>query len=313
MIDYNLGLLNPYDLESSFFCLDRQDPTAGFSYDSANVCGHTFPPNLAAIASQESGEQDTDSLSLRLCLGSHFARYLRHQLEEQKGYTSTVGISTNKILSKLVGSVNKPKGQTTLVPPYVPSKQGISHVCLFLDDHDIGQLPGVGFKIAQKLRQHVLKRSLAFDAGLVYVGTKENVKVRDVRLIEGIGPRVLESVLHGPGIPKDLPTRVWGLMNGVDHADVAKGREVPQQISIVSLPRTSAVEKPEPATGRQLHQTRRVARSRKRNANAGNELDQENADRPSGFQGRHSHPRRRAIRPSDPADKRRIFPVDSLR
>ena len=228
MVDYNIALLNPNDLGSSFFCLDRQDPTSGFAYDAQTAFGPTFPTEHP-----DNFDEDT-SLLERLRLGSHLARHLRHQLEEQKGYTSTVGISTNKLLSKLVGNVNKPKGQTTLLPPYVVVEPGLSNVHLFLDDHDIGQIPGIGFKIAQKIRQHLLQRTPAFDAGLVYGGTKENVKVRDVRLMDGMGPQRLEQILNAPGTPRDLPRRIWGLVNGVDHAEVGKGREVPQQISIVS-------------------------------------------------------------------------------
>ncbi|KAL8797224.1 MAG: hypothetical protein Q9195_000691 [Heterodermia aff. obscurata] len=161
-----------------------------------------------------------EKLYLRLLLGSHVARFLRHQLEEHKSYTCTVGVSTTKLMSKLVGNLNKPKGQTTLVPPYEWSLDaGESNVTRFLDAHDIGKVPGIGFKIAQKIRQYVLDRPAAFHAGHVYGTTKEQVSVKDVRLCPGMEAEVLERLLVGPGTPKDLGTKIWGLINGIDSTE----------------------------------------------------------------------------------------------
>ena len=66
----------------------------------------------------------------------------------------------------------------------------------------------------------------------MYGGTKERVKVKDVRLFPSMGPQLLGKILDGPGVPKGIGDRVWGLINGVDDAEVAKAKEVPQQISI---------------------------------------------------------------------------------
>ena len=230
MIEYNQALLSQNDLTASFFHLRRADPTVGFPCDARTISGGVFPAKTSCKDVHDSA--DSKDLLERLCLGSHLAQHLRHLLEEHNGYTSTVGISTNKLISKLVGNVNKPKGQTTLIPPYLPCRNGLSHVNQFIDDHDIGKIPGIGFKIAQKIRSHVLGRLAAHDIGLVYGGTKENVSAGDVRRYPGMGPKLLERVLSGHGVPKDLPDRVWSLINGVDDSDVAKGREVPQQISI---------------------------------------------------------------------------------
>ncbi|KAG9185541.1 DNA polymerase iota [Alternaria panax] len=236
IIDYNISILNPNDLPNAFFCLDRQDPTKGFPYDATRLTGHLYPKT----ASCELGTSSPDLLHLRLVLASHFANHLRSKLEEEKGYTATVGISTNKLLAKLVGNTYKPNAQTTLVPPYLPSdatdEEGVSdgkdNVTAFLDDHEVGKIPGIGFKIAQKLRAHVLQRAPDFSTGLVYGGTKETVLVRDVRTHPGIGPETLGRILGGPGVPHGTGTRIWGLLNGCDDADVSPAREVPRQISI---------------------------------------------------------------------------------
>ncbi|KAI9839589.1 MAG: hypothetical protein M1819_002215 [Sarea resinae] len=238
MIDYNIALLNPNDLENSFFHLSSADPSSGFTFDGSCVSGNVCPdlPVDAASASVSTGEKSTympEALFTRLILGSHLARYLRHQLEELTGYTSTVGISTSKLLAKLVGSVNKPKGQTTLIPPYVsPYEGGASNVTAFIDDHEIGRIPGIGFKAAAKLRELVLQRPARFDTGLIYGSTKEKIIVKDVRLLPTMSPELLQEVLGGHGSPQDIGARIWTLIHGVDDSEVGKARSVPKQISI---------------------------------------------------------------------------------
>lgn len=85
----------------------------------------------------------------------------------------------------------------------------------------------------------------------------------------------LERLLVGPGTPKDLGSKIWGLINGVDDSEVAKAKDVPQQISIVRpqlplkwLALTSN-------TGRQLHQARCHGGSKERVDYAYVQLDQE--------------------------------------
>jgi DNA polymerase iota len=234
LITFNRELLNFNDLEHSFFQLKVDDPIVGFSFDASIFAGHTFPPTPRMnpeLVSLSGGPEDVDLL-LRLMLGSHLAQHLRWSLEEQKGYTSTVGISTNKLLSKLVGNLNKPKGQTTLVPPYSSNEPGQSSITRFLDDHDIGKIPGVGFKMAQCIRNHILSRPAEFDKGLIYGGTLEDIVVRDVRLFQGMGPGLLEHILGGPGSEKGIGGKIWGLINGIDPIEVQQMKKVPTQISI---------------------------------------------------------------------------------
>ncbi|KAK5196128.1 hypothetical protein LTR99_008063 [Exophiala xenobiotica] len=228
MVEYNLTLLNHHDLSHSYFCLDKADPTAGFDYDASRVFGPTYPcepPNLAHLSENEK------NLRLRLTLGSHLARHIRHELEAQKGYTSTVGIATNKTLSKLVGNVNKPKNQTTIMPPFEPVGATTSSVTQFIDSHDIGKIPGIGFKLAQKIRAQILGRDGQSAEGLVYGGTKESVSVLDVRSHPGMGPELLEDILGGPGSFKGIGWKVWELIHGIDDTEVGKAKRVPSQIS----------------------------------------------------------------------------------
>jgi DNA polymerase iota len=238
MIEYNLPFLNYNDLSHSFFCLDKDDPTIGFAFDASAIFGPTYPPDCHDTAMElASGNAagsavPNDEQRLRLLLGSHLARHLRHELETQKGYTATVGIATNKLLSKLVGNVHKPKNQTTLLPLYPRTKTEESNVMAFMDAHDIGKVPGVGFKLAHKIRARILGRTPAFQEGLFYGGTQETVTVRDVRMFPGMGPEMLEDILSGPGSQKGIGGRIWDLINGVDETEVGKAKRVPSQISI---------------------------------------------------------------------------------
>lgn len=127
--------------------------------------------------------------------------------------------------------MHKPNGQTTLLPPYA-SEDGSDHVTSFIDGHEVGKVPGIGFKSAQKIRAHILQRPAQFDDGLVYGGTKENVLVGDVRRHSGVGSEVLEQILGGPGTPHGIGAKIWGLLNGCDDSEVGQARDAPKQISI---------------------------------------------------------------------------------
>ena len=43
IVDYNAGLLNANDLTSSYFCLSKSNPTAGFAFNAAQLAGHAHP------------------------------------------------------------------------------------------------------------------------------------------------------------------------------------------------------------------------------------------------------------------------------
>ncbi|KAF7186820.1 DNA polymerase iota [Pseudocercospora fuligena] len=228
MVDYNVAVLNRNDLENSFFQLVKDDPTVGFGFDATIIAGHAYPKDYVSDPSST----NVDELSMRLRLGSHLALYIRHQLEQQKGYTSTVGISTNKLLSKLVGNLNKPKGQTTVMPPLAAVDGQVSNANTFMDDHEIGKVPGIGFKLAQKLREFILQRPPEFDDGLVYGGTKEKVTVADVRNHPDVDSQMLEKLLSGPGSAHGIGYKIWCLLHGIDDSEVSAARAVPRQISI---------------------------------------------------------------------------------
>ncbi len=231
MVDHNVDLLNSNCLSDSFFHLSRTDPTAGFAFDATKFAGHTYPPEPLHLSSVERGNDYTD-LGLRLRLGSHLAQHLRVRLEETKTYTSTVGISTSKLLSKLVGNMNKPRGQTTLLPPYLSTDERESNVISFVDEHEVGKIPRIGCKIAHKIREYVLQRSIEFSYDGIPLSAVDKVTVKDVRSLPGIGPEKLDVLLSGPGTHRGIGYTVWCLLHGVDDTEVSQARQVPRQISI---------------------------------------------------------------------------------
>jgi DNA polymerase iota len=216
-------LLNENDLTHSYFCLDKDDPTRGFDFDASTVSGPTYPPELSRAKLTAKHE--------RLILGSHLARHLRHELESQNGYTATVGIANNKILSKMGGNLNKPRNQTTIIPICGATSSDEGSIIDFMDSHDIGKVPGIGFKLARKIRARVLGKIPNFDEVFTYGGATECVSVRDVRLFPGMGPEMLEDILSGPGSQKGIGGKIWALIHGVDDSEVARAKRVPSQIS----------------------------------------------------------------------------------
>ncbi|EFR03861.1 hypothetical protein MGYG_06860 [Nannizzia gypsea CBS 118893] len=229
MIDYNLQWLAP-NVRNSFFLLDRDDFTVGFEYDPTVYCGPTSP-SLDDNFQPWRGSPPSE-LGQRLILASHLANYIRKQLEEKHGYTSTVGISTSKLLSKLAGNVHKPRNQTTLIPPSLGDvDQSDSYITRFMDDHEIGKIPGIGFKIASCIRAAVLGRENDLE---LYreLRDEDKVTVAAVRTFPGMGPLMIDKILSGGGWPRDIGSKIWELINGVDHSEVATARMIPVQISI---------------------------------------------------------------------------------
>ncbi|KAK3304289.1 uncharacterized protein B0T15DRAFT_536021 [Chaetomium strumarium] len=213
LISYNVELLNRNALQHSYFCLSRSDPEVGFEFDATSFAG--------CIHGNDGGPTDESAPRTRLLLASHLARYLRLKIEDE-GYTTACGISTSKLLAKLVGGKNKPRNQTTLL--------GLKpeDVLSFMDEHKLRKVPGIGGKITRVLEGFVLGKEPELDIHSMECSTT----VGQVRTHPGISPPVLERLFSGPGSEKGLGNRVWLLLYGVDDTEVKAGRDVPTQISI---------------------------------------------------------------------------------
>lgn len=207
--------MNRSALAESFFCLSKENPELGYSCDLTTLAG--------CVAGREAEDLDFDNAGhLRLLLGSHLAAYFRTRLEEDYGYTCTCGISTNKVLSKLVGGMNKPRNQTTLL---TSSEDDINRV---MDRYTLRAVPGLGFKIAQTLQNFLTQSADETDSH----SFESKVTVGDLRLHPSASGAALEKLLGGPGAAKGLGTKVWALLHGIDASEVKLARDVPSVISI---------------------------------------------------------------------------------
>jgi DNA polymerase iota len=213
IISYNVELLNPNALQHSYFCLSRSDPEVGFEFDATSFAG--------CVHGHDGGLLDGSALRMRLLLASHLARHLRLRIEEE-GYTTACGISTSKLLAKLVGDKNKPRNQTTLLA------LSPEDVVSFMDEHKLRKVPGIGGKITRVLEGFVLGKEPELDIHSMECSTT----VGQVRTHPGISPPTLERLLSGPGSEKGLGNKVWLLLHGVDDTEVKAGRDLPTQISI---------------------------------------------------------------------------------
>ncbi|KAF3071271.1 DNA polymerase iota [Daldinia childiae] len=220
VIAYNQELLNRNALQDSFFQLSRHDPEKGFNFDATQFFGcvqpSVDPKDLLLLLD--------NPLCVRLLLASHLAGYLRLKLEEDFGYTSSGGISTNKTLAKLAGSVNKPQNQTTLLSLRDDDVQD------FMDGHKLRQIPGVGSRIAQLIQDHVLSIKTTPDSHDLEIGAK--VTVREVRQFASMSADLLERILDRPGAERGSGEKVWNFLHGVDSSEVKEASDVPTQISI---------------------------------------------------------------------------------
>ncbi|KAL7821467.1 DNA/RNA polymerase [Trichoderma aethiopicum] len=215
IIDYNMTCLNRSSMADSFFYLSKKDPEMGFQCDLTSIAGCVVGVTLDDV--------DPESpIYLRHLLGSHLAQYLRLKLEQDFGYTSTCGVSTNKLLSKLVGSKNKPQNQTTLL---AFTDEDIVN---FVDAHKLRTIPGMGSKITHLLESHIMAQEIDKDSGPF----DSLVTAREARLHPTISPSFLESLLGGPGAERGIGARVWGFLHGVDSTEVKETNTVPTQISI---------------------------------------------------------------------------------
>jgi DNA polymerase iota len=231
LVDYNINFLNINTLDTSFFHLSKSDPTQGFQYDATKVAGQAYRVNSTENPNSVQHDEDS-SLRQRLILGSHLILYIRTQMEDAKGYTCTGGVGTNKLVSKLVGNVHKPRDQTTMMPPYIIRGDQPSNVTSFIDEHEVGKIPGIGFKMAIKLREHAYQRKVEVKDLIFTIDDNDLISVGDFKKLPGLDEAVLERILGGSGAPKGIGSVVWKALHGLDEREVAGARDIPKQISI---------------------------------------------------------------------------------
>ncbi|KAK9243630.1 hypothetical protein V1506DRAFT_462651 [Lipomyces tetrasporus] len=214
MIDYNIAFLDnlhasgvsqrSVDSAPFFFRMSKEDESVGFSCPLSSVTG-----NLATGSLPENFEGD----NLRLVLGSHVCHYIRSQILDIKGYTSSGGVSINKTLAKMAGAAHKPNQQTVLFPEFAQD---------FLDAFDIGRIPWIGHR----------SKSIILDA--IYKGsdgvndTPEEDRDSTVFTVRHLANKhiFVNSLGQSSG------EKLWDLLHGIDHSVVQPTSDIPTQISI---------------------------------------------------------------------------------
>jgi len=230
VVAYNRELINPHALADSFFQLDRADPVEGFAFDGSRFYGCVEPPSQSLGLNEDTNTGNRGDLSasvsigesrcVALMLASHLAGYLRHKLDEDFGYTSSGGVSTNKLLAKLAGNVHKPNNQTTLLNTADGAVQA------FMDAHTLRKVPGIGSRTAQTIEEYVLSQPTARR------DREGSLTVGEVRQHPGMSLELLEQILDRPGAERGTGEKVWSLLHGVDPSEVKEASDVPTQISI---------------------------------------------------------------------------------
>ncbi|CAK7233909.1 hypothetical protein SBRCBS47491_008770 [Sporothrix bragantina] len=244
LVDMNLDrlLARPADSRTpdALFLISSKgrDEPRGFPYDSTSFAGHVIGDGspIRALNASFSGYGETTidlhaRTYMRLLLGSQLAAHLRHCLEHEAGYTSSAGIATSKVLSKLAGKVKKPANQTVLVSAAWVEGDDIDSglnldakadavVWRFMDQLPLRSVPGIGFKTSSLISGYVLSaganaRKNEFhskpdekDEGVDNAehraesndesnGNVPTVTVGDVRTFPGMSPRLLDEILVG--------------------------------------------------------------------------------------------------------------------
>jgi DNA polymerase iota len=109
MIDSHLqDLAQTSHLASSsktFFNLNKsrssvEDRSNGFYYDASSIAGHAEPA------------EGDPFLQRRFAIASHLAQYIRDCIQSDLGFSTSAGVSSSKLLSKLLASIHKPAQQT---------------------------------------------------------------------------------------------------------------------------------------------------------------------------------------------------------
>ncbi|ORY83659.1 hypothetical protein BCR37DRAFT_378621 [Protomyces lactucae-debilis] len=151
------------------FVLDKEH---SFEYNSGILAGHAIGANSGTIA------------DLKLLIASHLCAYLRGSIYEAFALTSSGGISTSKLLAKLVGGEHKPESQTTLFP--------VAHQ-EYMDAIELKKIAGVGYTFLKVLYAKFANHSDATESTVPLLEEEDDMKVTDTEKY-----MLLEAYKHTP-------------------------------------------------------------------------------------------------------------------
>ncbi|EGO56672.1 hypothetical protein NEUTE1DRAFT_84109 [Neurospora tetrasperma FGSC 2508] len=220
-------------MDHSWFCLDNKDPEKGFAFNARGFAGQVYGREKVGLEGSGTGGYGGGQAGLlrtKLLLASHLALHLRLKIEEE-GYTTACGISTNKLLAKLVGNVNKPRNQTTLLS-FGPD-DGEETIQRFMGSHQLRKVPGIGGKTAAALSDYFISQS---KPGSSSPPNPKEITVDDLLSCPNLSPSKLDSLLSSlsfsSGTGTGIGKHIVSLLHGHDSSPVKPARLLPTQISI---------------------------------------------------------------------------------
>lgn len=183
--------------EDVYFALRADGSTPrGFWYRPGAMRGHCYP-----------GEPVGDSLSTQaLCVASHLAAFVREQISETIGLSSSAGIAHSKLLAKLIGGLHKPNDQTTFCG-------STADVQSYLDALPLRKLNGFGSKVVAKLQERM--------PGVVV----DSPTVHQARTLLARADFVDTQGLR-------LGEKLWDLLHGIDDEPVHPSPDYPKTITV---------------------------------------------------------------------------------
>ncbi|CEH12327.1 DNA polymerase iota/DNA damage inducible protein [Ceraceosorus bombacis] len=93
--------------------------------------------------------------SMRFVVATHLAKHLLAMLDSALGLSASAGVSTSKLLSKIVGGENKPAQQTLFAPLGGTLQQQAGIKATFVEAREIRALAGFGSVVANRIEEFV--------------------------------------------------------------------------------------------------------------------------------------------------------------
>ena len=216
------------------FQIDSPPSSRFFSYPFGTANGFLEPPGDSTPASVIAYS------TLQLFAASHFAHHIRSALFSTLGYTTSAGISSTKLLSKLLSDLHKPALQSVHNPNSTPAVQQS-----FLDSFKVEKLTGFGFRTGHILRNKILGEEMP-EKGTYGEADKHNgsfVNEYSQSLLNDVPEKgtslsvgqvrtstTLNEFLEWFG--QRLGPRLWELLHGIDNSEVLPSPDFPKQISV---------------------------------------------------------------------------------
>ena len=215
-----------------------------FTYAYGSHMGFLEPP--CDIESSPSGLPFS---VLQIFVASHLAQYIRAELFSALGYTTSAGVASTKLVAKLLSDLHKTALQS-VQNPHVTAEERQE----WLDNFKVEKLCGFGFRTGWVLRHYIFgepmpPKGVHGDPDKVNGSFFEETTIPDNEVLSPAdgqtnGRAVTADLTVGKvrtsTTPQDfhawfggrLGPRLWGLLHGVDDAEVIPTPPFPKQISV---------------------------------------------------------------------------------